>query len=223
MTHIHCRRHLDGAVIRRWAVRIGRRHASAFSEVAMRFSRTLMLSAFVVLIGSSATLAQQTPATKPDAAQSAPAGKKAVSKACSVQATAKGLHGKARKTFRSACKRNGGKAAWPAKMPRTNTIHNPEFIALARAVFDEVCAALPSERDTQSTRARVAECILKAAGAGERDPARLRAHALRSIDELSVHGEWERVGYMFRRGQFGRLAPLGWFLVCDGVCLAANW
>jgi hypothetical protein len=70
-------------------------------------------------------------------------------------------------------------------MPHTNTIHNPEFIALARAVFDEVCAALPPERDTQSTRARVAESILKAAGAGERDPARLRAHGLRSIDEVA--------------------------------------
>jgi hypothetical protein len=75
----------------------------------MRFSRTLMLSAFVVLIGSSAAVAQQTP--KPDAAQSAPTDRKAVSKACSDQATAKGLHGKARKKFRSACKRNGGKAA----------------------------------------------------------------------------------------------------------------
>jgi hypothetical protein len=70
-------------------------------------------------------------------------------------------------------------------MPRSNTIHNPEFIALARAVFDEVCAALSPERDTQSTRALLAECILKAADAGERDPARLRAHALRSIDDAA--------------------------------------
>jgi psiF repeat len=36
---------------------------------------------------------------------------KPLSKACSDQATAKGLHGKERRTFRSACKRNGGKAA----------------------------------------------------------------------------------------------------------------
>ena len=77
----------------------------------MRFSRILMLSAFVAMIGSGATFAQQTPTTKPAAGQSAPVDKKAVSKACSDQATAKGLHGKARKTFRSACKRNGGKAA----------------------------------------------------------------------------------------------------------------
>jgi hypothetical protein len=69
-------------------------------------------------------------------------------------------------------------------MPETNTIHNPEFFALAKAVFDEVCAALPPERDTQSTRALLAEYILKAVDAGERDPARLRAQALRSIDEV---------------------------------------
>ena len=77
----------------------------------MSFSRILMLSAFVVMIGATTTFAQPTPATKPDAAQSAPTDRKAVSKACSDQASAKGLHGKARKKFRSACKRNGGKAA----------------------------------------------------------------------------------------------------------------
>jgi hypothetical protein len=38
------------------------------------------------------------------------ADKKAVSKSCSDQADAKGLHGKARKQFRSECKRNGGNA-----------------------------------------------------------------------------------------------------------------
>jgi hypothetical protein len=83
----------------------------------MTFSKTLMLSAFVVLLGSSATIAQTAPTTKPIARQSAPAAKptdaakKAISKACSDQATAKGLHGEPRKAFRSKCKRNGGKAA----------------------------------------------------------------------------------------------------------------
>jgi hypothetical protein len=36
-------------------------------------------------------------------------GKQAISKACSDQANAKGLHGKARKSFRAKCKRHGGK------------------------------------------------------------------------------------------------------------------
>jgi len=84
----------------------------------MRFSKTLMMTAFVVLIGSSAANAQPASTGKPAAAQSGSAAKatsdtskKAISKACSDQATAKGLHGKERKHFRSACKRNGGKAA----------------------------------------------------------------------------------------------------------------
>jgi len=36
--------------------------------------------------------------------------KQAISKSCSDQANAKGLHGKARKKFRSECRRAGGKA-----------------------------------------------------------------------------------------------------------------
>jgi len=35
--------------------------------------------------------------------------KSAISKSCSDQANAKGLHGKARRKFRSECKRAGGK------------------------------------------------------------------------------------------------------------------
>ena len=36
--------------------------------------------------------------------------RKAISKSCTDQANAKGLHGKARKKFRSECKHHGGKA-----------------------------------------------------------------------------------------------------------------
>ena len=35
--------------------------------------------------------------------------KQAISKACSTQADAKGLHGNARKSFRAKCKRHAGK------------------------------------------------------------------------------------------------------------------
>jgi len=72
----------------------------------MRFSKRLMLSAFVVLVGSSAAFAQLAAAAKPSDAE-----KKAISKTCSDQATAKGLHGKERRAFRSECKKNGGKPA----------------------------------------------------------------------------------------------------------------
>ncbi|MDI9850276.1 PsiF family protein [Rhodoblastus sp. 17X3] len=51
------------------------------------------------------------PAAPPAAAPRADgdANKQAVSKSCSQQADAQGLHGKARKTFREKCKRSGGR------------------------------------------------------------------------------------------------------------------
>jgi hypothetical protein len=65
-------------------------------------------------IGMGAALAQApatTPSTAPTAAPAkmSPDDKKAISKSCSDQATAKGLHGKERKKFRSECKHNAGK------------------------------------------------------------------------------------------------------------------
>ncbi len=91
----------------------------------MRSSRGLTLSVVVLLLGTGAALAQAPADTKPatdskpavskPAAATPAAGdkadKKAISKACSDQATAKGLHGKERKTFRAECKKNGGKPA----------------------------------------------------------------------------------------------------------------
>jgi psiF repeat len=80
----------------------------------MRLFPSIIGSVVVVLLGTGVCLAQ---APKPAAgattttttAAPADADKKAISKACSDQANAKGLHGKDRKKFRSACKRNGGK------------------------------------------------------------------------------------------------------------------
>jgi len=77
-------------------------------------------SALAFLLGAGSAFAQtlaQTPAPAPAApaaaapAPAAPTDKKAISKSCSEQATAKGLHGKARKKFRSACKQRGGQPA----------------------------------------------------------------------------------------------------------------
>ncbi len=61
----------------------------------------------LALLGSEALGQTATaPGTQPKAMS---AEKQAVSKACSDQANAKGLHGKARKKFRSECKQRGGK------------------------------------------------------------------------------------------------------------------
>lgn len=64
-------------------------------------------------IGVGGALAQTStpaPADQPAAGSKMTAEqKKAISKACSDQANAKGLHGKALKKFKSECKKSGGK------------------------------------------------------------------------------------------------------------------
>ena len=66
--------------------------------------RYLISAALLTLaIGVAPALAQTSPAS-PSADE-----KKAISKSCSDQANAKGLHGKERKKFRSECKHNAGK------------------------------------------------------------------------------------------------------------------
>jgi hypothetical protein len=70
------------------------------------------LLAFSLGLGSAFAQAQaqaQAPAPAAGTPAKSDAGKSAISKACSDQANAKGLHGDARKKFRSACKKNGGK------------------------------------------------------------------------------------------------------------------
>jgi hypothetical protein len=71
-------------------------------------------TALFLVVGVGAALGQtDTPApVAPPAAGSKMTAdqKKAISKSCSDQANAKGLHGEARKKFRSACKKAGGKA-----------------------------------------------------------------------------------------------------------------
>src|SRR5260370_37225751 len=94
-------------------------------EVSMTTSFVRLAAAAAISLCASLALAQTTPAPKPaaaapkpaatapapapaPAAATAPAGKPAMSAKgaeCSKEADAKGLHGKARKKFRSACKR----------------------------------------------------------------------------------------------------------------------
>jgi psiF repeat len=67
---------------------------------------------FMCILMSAGPALAQTPAPASPPAAASTAGKtdkQSISKACSDQANAKGLHGKERKTFRSDCKKNGGK------------------------------------------------------------------------------------------------------------------
>jgi hypothetical protein len=81
--------------------------------------RLLLVVAFSVLAATAGigisfgqTPATTVPAAKPAvAAKPTGADKAVISKACSEQADAKGLHGKERKKFRAKCKRSGGKAS----------------------------------------------------------------------------------------------------------------
>jgi psiF repeat len=76
--------------------------------------RIAAISLIATFAASGVAFAEQNPAPAAPAAATkttdATADKSAISKACSQQADAKGLHGKARKKFRSQCKKNGGKA-----------------------------------------------------------------------------------------------------------------
>jgi hypothetical protein len=82
---------------------------------------TAILVSGSIAVGGMGTGFAQAPATTPGSAATKPATtnpvkpmsaeKAAISKACSQQADEKKLHGKDRKKFRSACKRNGGKPA----------------------------------------------------------------------------------------------------------------
>ncbi|AYG57947.1 PsiF family protein [Rhizobium jaguaris] len=93
----------------------------------MRLVAILAATAVVALIGTSAMAQTTTPSTTtttPMTTTTKPAGTMAkpkaatttqktaqtdISKACSAQADAKGLHGKERSKFRSQCKKSGGK------------------------------------------------------------------------------------------------------------------
>jgi hypothetical protein len=69
---------------------------------SMTFCATVLSLTIVTAVASA-----QTPSPSAAAPAASSADKQAISKACSDQANAKGLHGKARKKFRSECKKRG--------------------------------------------------------------------------------------------------------------------
>ena len=71
--------------------------------------KTVICMALLALTLGLGSAFAQAPAPAAGTPAKSDAGKTAISKACSQQADAKGLHGEARKKFRSACKKNGGK------------------------------------------------------------------------------------------------------------------
>ena len=79
----------------------------------MKLVATVAATVMLAFVATGTMAQAATTSTTPAASATtdkAPTDKKAVSKACSAQADAKGLHGKERKKFRNDCKKNGGKA-----------------------------------------------------------------------------------------------------------------
>jgi len=86
----------------------------------MKISRILPVVGILILLPCGAAFSQSPTQIPPGAGvgvERQPPGsrfrepsphKRAISLSCSQQANAKGLHGKARKAFRSQCKRSGG-------------------------------------------------------------------------------------------------------------------
>jgi hypothetical protein len=70
--------------------------------------KTLFVVAALLTAVIAGDAAAQTSPT-PNTPAMSTSDKKAISKACSEQADAKGLHGKQRKKFRSECRRKGAK------------------------------------------------------------------------------------------------------------------
>ena len=95
--------------IRTWEVRL-----SILRELRMptMLKRLALVSATLLplVIGPGTAFAQAPTGQSSSVAKMSKADKEAVSKACSEKANAQGLHGKARKKFRSKCKRTRGKA-----------------------------------------------------------------------------------------------------------------
>jgi hypothetical protein len=85
--------------------------SSSGKELTMKSLVSVIL--FSSAIGVGTALAQTSapaPTGQPATSHMSSDQKSAISKSCSDQANAKGLHGKARRKFRSACKKAGGKA-----------------------------------------------------------------------------------------------------------------
>jgi hypothetical protein len=70
---------------------------------------TATLLSFVIGTATAFAQAPAGPAAPPAKIKMTSEEKKAVSKACSDQASAKGLHGRDRQKFRAACIKRGGK------------------------------------------------------------------------------------------------------------------
>jgi hypothetical protein len=80
----------------------------------------------------------------------------------------------------------GMKTVLPTWSIRTVMYFDPDTVALLRTTLDHVWAGLPPTRRALTSQSVLAERILRAAAQGERNPDRLRAHALSERADLKI-------------------------------------
>ncbi|MGA7023225.1 MAG: hypothetical protein WB036_10605 [Pseudolabrys sp.] len=67
---------------------------------------------------------------------------------------------------------------------------DPETINLLRSVLDEAWESLRPEQQAQRSKSLLATIILKMAATGERDPIRLRTHAVTEVTASEPTIDW---------------------------------
>jgi hypothetical protein len=63
---------------------------------------------------------------------------------------------------------------------------DPHTVSLLRVILDRAWTSLPPSQQAGTSRSVLAERILRAAARGERDPERLRAHALSEPIDVKI-------------------------------------
>jgi hypothetical protein len=80
----------------------------------------------------------------------------------------------------------GMKAAFRLRNIGTVMYFDPDTVTLLRTTLDHAWASLPPDQQAATSRSILAERILRSAARGERDPDRLRAHALSERADLKI-------------------------------------
>ena len=66
----------------------------------------------------------------------------------------------------------------------TLNIFDPEEIVRLKGVLNEVVLTLPEQQRSCALQASVAEQLLKLAAGGEKDPIRLKQHAMQALKDI---------------------------------------
>ncbi len=158
-----------------------------------------------VVAAKPATVPAAMPAAAPAKVSTGAAPKSAESKACSDQATAKGLHGGDRETFRSQCMK-GAAPAVAAVTPMKPAAVAPARVAPANVAPAKVVpAAMPAAVAKPAPATRVATTTTTSTGQKPRTPGQLA-----SENRMRACGEQWRAAKAANRVPAGQTWPQYW-------------